>query len=186
MPRHPAADNRREFTKLNIQSAVGPRRHAHSVFVQSDLRAAIAWIEPAIESRLHEEINLGTNLGIEKEREPRTEQIVNRAVDESRRRLLKMVILKVERAAQPGAKLILPGGNRERAVEPVENIIDINRAGSAGKEAQAECVPFHAGALSPSATRKRASNSVQSFSERTSRKSTPCNRARLRARFNPI
>jgi len=101
--------------------------------------------------------------------------------------LFEVVDLQIERPAQSCAQIVLKRRHRERGVEPVEKIIDIEGARRAGKEAQAEGVQLHATALTPSAAAgKRTSNSVQSFSERTRRKSPPCNRASSRAKFKPI
>src|SRR5438876_1163726 len=90
------------------------------------------------------------------------------------------------RGTQLRTKIILKGRERQRAVEPVERIIDIERARCASKKAQAESVQLHATPLTPSTAEKRTSNSVQSSSDRTKRKSPPCNRASSRAKFRPI
>src|SRR5205085_11767835 len=89
-------------------------------------------------------------------------------------------------AAQSSAQIILKCRNRERGVESVEKIIDIESGRCAGKDAQSESAQLHATALTPSAAGRRTSNSVQSFSERTRHKSPPCSRASSRAKFKPI
>ena len=146
----------------------------------------IARIEAAIDSGLGEEINLRAELRVEKQRETRIEEIVNLGVDETGCGLLEIIEFEINCAAQSGAKIILKGGDSQRAVEPVQSIIDIESARCAGKNPQAESVQLHATALTPSAAQKRTSNSVQSFSERTRRKSPLCSRVSSRARFRPI
>src|SRR4029453_18630623 len=105
---------------------------------------------------------------------------------ETRRRLLKIIEFKVDCAAQSGAKIIVIPGDCQGAVEPVESFIDVESAGGAREDAQAEDLRLHVTALTPFAAEKRTSNSVQSFSERTRRNSPPCNRASSRARLRPI
>ena len=98
----------------------------------------VARIEPTIESRLCKEVNLRSKLGVEKQCQTRVEEIVDFAVDESRRRLLEMITYKVNCAAQFGPKIILKRRERERAVEPIKKIFDLQCASAAGEEKEAE------------------------------------------------
>ena len=89
-------------------------------------------------------------------------------------------------AAEARAEIIVKCGKCERAIELVEKIINVEGARRAGKNAQAERAQLHATALTPFAAGKCTSNSVQSFSDRTRRKSPPCSRVSSRAKFKPI
>src|SRR5207247_8869898 len=119
------------------------------------------------------EIDLRSDLCVQKERQPWVEKSVDAAVNETRRGLFEVIDLQIKRAAQSCAQIIVKCRDRERGVEPVEKIIDIKGARSAGKYAQAEGVQLHATALTPSAAGKRTSNSVQSFTQRTRRQAQP-------------
>src|ERR1700730_14891067 len=99
MPRDPIADHGSELTDLQGETAVLPRSNAKCVLIKPDLSALIARIESTIESRLNKKINLGPDLCIEKERQARVEKVVDLAVDESRRWLLKMISLNIDGAA---------------------------------------------------------------------------------------
>ncbi len=135
---------------------------------------------------MRKEINPRSDLRVQKESQPWIEKSVAVAINETRRGLFEVINLQIERAAESCAEIVLKCRNRERSVEPVEKIIDVEGARCAGKEVEAEGVQLHATALTPSAAGKRTSNSVQSFSERTRRKSPPCSRASSRAKFKPI
>src|SRR6266702_3450650 len=100
MARHPVADYGGELTDLKSESSVLPWGKSEGVFVEPDLRAVIAWIKTSIQTRLNKKIHLRSNLGVEKQRQSRIEKVVNIAVDESGRRLLEMISLKIDRAAQ--------------------------------------------------------------------------------------
>src|ERR1041384_2103853 len=126
---------------------------------------------------MRKEINLRSDLCVQKECQPRVEKSVAFAVNETRRGLFELIYLQVERATQSRPQIVLKCRDRERCVELVETIIDIEGARRAGKDAQAKGMQLHGIPLTPSAAEKRTSNSVQSFSERTRRKSPPCNRA---------
>src|SRR5215472_7413435 len=186
MSRNPIADDGRELTGLQRKTTVLPRSDSKRVLVQANVGAVIARIEPAIESRLREEIHLRTDLRVDKQCKTIIEKVVDIRVDQTGRGLLEVIKLQIGCAAQSRAKIVLKSGDRQRAVEPVESIIDVERAGRAREDAQAEDLRFHATALTPLAAEKRTSNSVQSFSERTRRNSPPCNLASSRARLRPI
>ena len=186
MPRDPIADNGGELAGLKRKTAVLPRRNPKRVFIQTNLSAVIARVKTTIYSRLRKEINLRSDLRVQKECQPRVEKSVDAAVNETGRGLFEMIDLQIERAAQSCTQIVLKCRDRERSVEPVEEIIDIESARCAGKNAQTESAQLHATALTPSAAEKRTSNSVQSFLERTRHKSPPCSRASSRAKFKPI
>src|SRR6266567_6483726 len=99
MPRHPVADDGRKLSYLQIKTAIIPRRKAKRVFIEANLSAASSGIEPTIKSRLSKEINLRPELCIEKQRQTRVEEIVDVAIDESRRWLLEIVKFGVDGAA---------------------------------------------------------------------------------------
>src|SRR5437764_14542142 len=90
--------------------------------------AVIAWVEPTIKPRLDKEINLGSDLRIEKECQTRVEEIVDVTIDQSRRGLLEIVDFKIDRAAQARAKIVVEGSDGEGRIEPVEKIIALQRA----------------------------------------------------------
>jgi hypothetical protein len=77
-------------------------------------------------------------LGIEEERQARIEEIVNLAVNESRRRLLEMIRFKVNCAAQPGAKRIMKSRDSKRGIELLEKIINVKCVYRAGEQTKAE------------------------------------------------
>ena len=100
MARDPIADYGGELTDLKSESSVLPWGESESVFVESDLSAVITWIKTSIQTRLNKNINLRPNLGVEKQRQPRIEKVVNITINESGRRLLEMISLNIDRAAQ--------------------------------------------------------------------------------------
>ena len=77
----PVTDHGSKLTYLQIEPAVLPRGHAKCIFVQSNLSAVIARVEPAIEPGLRKKVNLTSKLGIEKKCQPRIEKTVYLAVD---------------------------------------------------------------------------------------------------------
>src|SRR5437867_3798047 len=99
MPRDPVTDNGCKFSHLQIETAIIPRRNAKRVFIEAHLSAAITGVEPTVQPCLSKEINVRSELRVEKERQSRVEKIVNIAVDESGCWLLEMICLKVDRAA---------------------------------------------------------------------------------------
>ena len=138
MPRDPIAHHSSELADLQIETSVVPRRYAYCIFIKPDLSAVITWIEPTIESRLRKKINLGPNLCIEKERQPRIEKVVDVAVDESGSWLLEVICFDIYRATQAGSKIIVERCDSECAIEPVKIIIDLEGACSASQKAEAE------------------------------------------------
>jgi hypothetical protein len=58
MPRDPIAYHSREFASLECEAAILPWCNSKRVLVQANVGAVIGWIEPAVESRLREEIEL--------------------------------------------------------------------------------------------------------------------------------
>jgi hypothetical protein len=125
-------------------------------------------------------------LRVEKEGQTRVEKRVDVAVNETGRGLFEVIEFQIERAAQAYAQIVVKCGNAQRRVQAIEKVINVKRARCAGEHAQAESVQFHATPLTPSTAEKRTSNSVQSFSDRTKRKSPPCKRASSRAKFKPM
>src|SRR5436189_2884826 len=186
MSRNPVAHDRSELADLHRQAAILPGRDAHCIFVEAHLSAVIARIKTAIEPRLREEINLRSDLRVEKEGQTRIEKRVDVAIDETGRGLFEVIEFQIERAAQSYAQIVVKCGNAQRRVQAIEKVINIERARCAGEHAQAQSVQLHATPLTPSVAEKRTSNSVQSFSDLTRRKSPPCNRASSRARFKPM
>jgi len=106
---------------------------------------------------------LRSDLCVQKERQPWVQKTVDADVNETRRGLLEVIDLQIERAAQSCSQIIVKCRDRERSVEPVEKIINVEGVRRAGEDAQAEGVQLHATALTLSAAGKRTSNSVQSF-----------------------
>src|SRR6476620_9098744 len=145
MARHPIADDGSELSHLQGKTPVVPRRDPERIFVEPDLSAVITWIKTSIQTRLNKNINLRPNLGVEKQRQPRIEKVVNITINESGRRLFEMISLKIDRAAQAQTHLILEGRHTERGVRPVEQVISVQSARGAGQKAQAQCCNrFHA------------------------------------------
>src|SRR6266853_434558 len=99
MARDPVADHGCKLTDLKSESPVLPGSESQRVFVESDLSAAITRIKTSIQTRLNKNINMRPNLGVEKQRQPRIEKVVNITINESGRRLLKMISLKIDRTA---------------------------------------------------------------------------------------
>src|SRR5207247_6099253 len=76
VPRHPIADNGREFADLQRKTPVLPWCNSNGVLIQANVGALISGIEPAIDSSLREEINLRAQLRVHKQRETRVKEIV--------------------------------------------------------------------------------------------------------------
>ena len=100
MPRDPVAHYGRELTDLKGESSVLPWGEPEGVFVEANLSAVITRIKASIQTRLNKNIDLRPDLSVEKQRQPRVEKIVNVTVNKSGRRLLEMISLKIDRAAQ--------------------------------------------------------------------------------------
>src|SRR6266513_3748279 len=100
MARDPVADYGAELADLKREAPVLPWGESEGVFVEPDLSTVITRIKTSIQTRLNKSIDLRANLGVEKQRQPRIEKVVNMTIDESRRRLLEMISLKIDRAAQ--------------------------------------------------------------------------------------
>ena len=81
MAGNPIAYNSGKLAQLQSEPAVGPWRNAKRIFIQPNLGAMVARIEPAIEPRLSEEINLRSCLSIEKQGQTWIEETVAGAVD---------------------------------------------------------------------------------------------------------
>src|SRR5438552_10899445 len=138
MPLNPIAHHRGKLADLQIETAVIPRRKTKCIFFEAHLRAARARVEPAIQPRLRKEINLRSGLGVEKECQARIEEVVDLAVDEARRRLLKMVRFKVNCAAQSSAKNVVKRRESKCRIEPLKKIISVKPAYCAGEQTNAE------------------------------------------------
>src|SRR5215213_5757813 len=109
----PLADHGRELPYLETNASVFPRCDAEGVFVQASLRAAIGWIEAAIKARLREEIDGRSQLRVKEQRQSRVKEVVPRLVDQIRRRLVETVVLRVGRATDAGADLVVEGADAE-------------------------------------------------------------------------
>src|SRR5438105_13448207 len=125
MPRHEVAVNGGKLTDLQSKAAIFPRCHAECVFIEADRGTVIARIEATIESRLCKEINRRSELGVEKHRQARAEQIVDLAVDESWCWLLEVITFEIDCAAQSCPSAISKRGESECAVEPVKKFFDL-------------------------------------------------------------
>jgi hypothetical protein len=77
-------------------------------------------------------------LSVEKKCESRIKKSVNAAVDEAGRGLFEVIDFQIERATEACAKVIVKRSKCERVIDPVEEIIEIESAGCAGNNAQAE------------------------------------------------
>src|SRR5207247_11409820 len=110
MPRNPIAHDRGELADLHREAAILPRSDAHCIFVEAHLSAVIARIKTAIEPRLREEINLRSDLRVEKQGQTRIEKRVNAAVDETRRWVFEVIDLQMERAVEARGELIVKCG----------------------------------------------------------------------------
>src|SRR5438105_4024344 len=101
-----------------------------------------------------------------------------------------MIGLEVECSSELGADPAIEGVNSQRLTEPVQKVVQGERSSHRGEKIEAEdSESLHESlVMVPTvcrARRKRTSNSVQSFSDDTRRKSPPCKRASSRARFKP-
>src|SRR5256714_14150177 len=114
MPGVPVAHYGGDLADLKSESAVLPWGESESVFIEPDLSAVITWIKTSIQTRLNKNINLRPNLGVEKQRQPRIEKVVNITINESGRGLLDMISLKIDRAAQAQTHVILERRHTER------------------------------------------------------------------------
>src|SRR5205823_8784430 len=99
MPRDPITNNGCKLSRLQIETAIIPRRKAKRIFIEANLSTAITGVETTVEPRLSKKINLRPELCIEKQRQTRVEEIIDLAVDESRRWLLEIVKFGVDGAA---------------------------------------------------------------------------------------
>src|SRR5262245_1424864 len=128
MSRDPIADDGCELSDLQRKTTILPWRESKRILIQANLSALVARIESTIASSLREEIHLRTGLRVQKQDDTWIEEIVLRRVDEAGRGLLEIIKLQVDSAAQPRTKIIFKPGDRQRAIEPVESIIDVERA----------------------------------------------------------
>src|SRR5438132_9281384 len=98
------------------------RSLAKKVFVQPDLRALIRGIKTTIQARLGEEIEVLSELRVEKERYSRIEKETVVGLDKSRRALIDEVTFKVDQSAQLQLKTLLRIADRQCIVHPVKKI----------------------------------------------------------------
>src|SRR6266403_4904692 len=105
MPGDPIANDGGKLADLQCKTPVVPRRDAKCVFIQADFSAVLARIETTVNAGLRKEIDLRPELRVDEKRQTRIEKIVDLAVDEPRRRLIKMVKFGIGYAAQSRAQI---------------------------------------------------------------------------------
>ena len=123
MARDVGADHRRKLARLKIEPAIFPRREADRVFIEPQLRAFVAGIEPAIDARLGENVNGTAELGVDEQTQPRIEERVARRADEAGSRAAEMIRFEVERTADAGADVAIQRGESERFIDAIEKIL---------------------------------------------------------------
>ena len=77
MARDPIPYHSRELAKLECEAAIRPWCNSKRVLVQANIGAVIGWIEPAVEPRLREEIELGPELRVHEQRETIIKKVVD-------------------------------------------------------------------------------------------------------------
>jgi hypothetical protein len=124
VPGGPIAYDRREFSHLDIEAVVFPRRVAHGILIGANLAVAFAGrIVTAIRTSLGEEINLRPNLYVEIQREPRIEEEAVILIDQSGGRLLDVIFLQVERTADPPGDVAVGRAEFQMVVEEIEKAL---------------------------------------------------------------
>src|SRR5664279_4639929 len=118
-----------------------------------------------------------TDLRVEEKRETRVDEKTVIGIDQSGRWQIDPVEFEIEEPAEPRPDVALKRVERERFVDLIEKILGRER-GCCQRNKEAEDLEgLHATsaevATAGRARRKRTSNSVQSSSERTRRKSPP-------------
>src|SRR5437870_13208332 len=119
MTRDKIADDSGELTDLQCEPAIFPWRNPKRVFVEPNLSAVITRIESTIQARLRKKINVRPHLGVKKQGQSRVEQIVDLTVDQSRRRLLKVIRFKVDCPTQSDANVIVKSGIGKCSIESI-------------------------------------------------------------------
>src|SRR6266513_1187768 len=87
----PITDNGCKLSHLQVETAIIPRRKAKRILIEANMSDAITGGADTVRPRMSKEINLCPELGIEKQRQTRVEEIVDLAVDQSRRWLMEIV-----------------------------------------------------------------------------------------------
>ena len=76
-----------------------------------------------IGSRLYEKINRRPDLRIKEKRKARIEEIFIVRIDQARGRPIEMTKLKIERAAETSAELVVEGAEAQFVIELIEKIL---------------------------------------------------------------
>src|SRR5437868_5495231 len=123
MARDPVADDGGKLADLESEPAIRPGREAEGIFVQTQLRPVIAWIETAIKARLGEEVNSRTELGVDEQAQPRINERIAVGQDETGSRAAEMVGFEIKRAAHAGTDIAAWRGECERFIDPIKKIL---------------------------------------------------------------
>src|SRR5437588_8633796 len=125
MARELVADYGRELTDLKSESSVLPGSKSQGVLVEAKLSSVITRIKTSIQTRLNKSIDLRPDLSVEKQRQPRIEKVVYITINESGRRLLKMISLKIDRAPPEHTRVIVERGYTALGVPWVEHVSSV-------------------------------------------------------------
>ena len=136
MPLHPVPRDRGELAGLQAETPVVPRRHAHRVFIEPDLRLSLARIEAVIDPRFHKHIDVGTGLRVEEKGEPRVRKIVAVGIEKSGGRLLDLIVFEVGEAAELHPERAVECAGSEIVVHASHEILLRGRDGPPGEQEQ--------------------------------------------------
>ena len=189
MTRNPVPDHSREFSDLQIEATIFPRRDAQGIFIGPPLFTQIGRIESGIDPALHEEVYVGPNLGIEENAQSRGKKVMSIRADQARRRVGKIIVFEIEQPADPRPHLIVESADRQDLINLIEETLGAQCRGDGGEQQSANQIRFHdampLGRAAGTGAQNTALNSVHSAFDLTSRSSPPCNRINSRARFRP-
>ena len=119
----PGADHSREFSDLQVEATILPRRDAQGIFIGPPLFTQIGRIESGIDPALREEVYVGPNLGIEENAQSRGKKVMSIRADQARRRLRKIVVFEIEQPADPRPHLIVESADRQDLINLIEETL---------------------------------------------------------------
>ena len=149
MPLGPVAHDGREFSHLETEAPVFPRRDAERVLIERHARVGVAGIIAAVGARLREKVDVRAELRVEEKGEPRIEKGVPFREEQAGGRLRKDVAFEVGEAAETGADVAVKGVHGERGVEAVEPVVRLRSGLGTSEEGGGEKTGdrFHTGCM---------------------------------------
>ena len=96
MPRDPIADDGRELSDLEIDAHILSEAVTDEILIQPNLGALVARIEATIGARLRKDIDMRSDLGVEKQGQTRIKENVVVGINETRSGLIDQISFEID------------------------------------------------------------------------------------------